>query len=499
MNRTILFFLLCWLLQPIYLPPEIISAEAADFQLSNPGIELRRLQICENCGEPLVVTSIAPGAAVRCPKCRRVQRRLPDSELIIKVYQICPSCSQRLDVSNLKAHEAFRCGACGFEQRVLPEAVYTPPSNAGTGKIPANKTVKASPGLQPPFSREISEPVVPGLNAPEAKSTQEYDIEVENIPDTESTPQTEDETGNNSTPQPVKEEKEISQPHSSGFQNLPDIDNDIEGDVKILVNGEKIFESAIMRRVLAKFERYQLQNKETLSIKDKAELYVTIRKEAEKELINEELIVQEAAREGLIDTPGQETAELLPICRERLISRHAHLFTTPSTGDLLKFYKKNIKEFSSPDQLILDSIVVYNDRSSRRDSRSSEIIASEVKERLDKGVDFTLLASRYSEGAFHNEGGRIRKVDSQFISANFLIKPLRHKSSSLQSGDMFGPIDLPSCKLFVQIAEVKHGSAKPFATVRNEVQKSLTSQSLDREFTNWLSTIRKAAVIEYKK
>ena len=125
------------------------AANAADFQLSNPGIELRRLQICENCSEPLVVTSIAPGAAVRCPKCQRVQRRLPDSELIVKVYQICPSCSQRLDVSNLEPMEAFRCGACNFEQRVLPEAVYNPPSNSGKGKIPAKKIINPSARLLP--------------------------------------------------------------------------------------------------------------------------------------------------------------------------------------------------------------------------------------------------------------------------------------------------------------------------------------------------------------
>ena len=290
MNKPATAMLLLCILQLAYQLPTAEKAQAAEFQLSNPGIELRRLQICENCGEPLVVTSIAPGAAVRCPKCRRVQRRLPDSELIIKVYQICPSCSQRLDVSGLKPMEAFRCGACGFEQRVLPEAVYNPPSNAGKGKIPAEKTVKASPKLQPAPTQDIPEPVIPGLNAPAPQVQQEYDIEIDDM--TENPPQTENNTTGGKKKEPKTEEPVLPPAANNGFLNLPDIDSDIEGDVGILLNGEKIYESSIMRRVLTKFEKYQLQHKKSLSIKEKAALYSEFRKAAENELINERLIIQ---------------------------------------------------------------------------------------------------------------------------------------------------------------------------------------------------------------
>ena len=152
---------------------------AADFQLSDPGIELRKIQICKHCSKPLIVTSIAPGAAVRCPHCQHVQRRLPDSELQTKVYQICPSCSCRLDVSGMKPLEAFKCGSCGFEQRVLPEAVYLPPSDAGTGSIPAQKTILAAPKLTLPPKKQLPEPVVPGLNAKGSPVAPEFSIEIE--------------------------------------------------------------------------------------------------------------------------------------------------------------------------------------------------------------------------------------------------------------------------------------------------------------------------------
>ncbi len=475
-------------------------SNAGEFKLSNPGIELRRIQICEECGEPLVVTSIAPGAAVRCPKCHRVQRRLPDSELKIKVYQICPSCSQRLDVSGLKPNEAFRCGACGFEQRVLPEAVYNPPSNAGTGKIPAEKTIKPAAKILPPVKREIPDAVVPGLNAPEPEVKREFDIEIETS-DTDSDT-TEKKPAENKPKKPRTENNNT--PAATGaYLNLPEMDNDLEGRVSILVNGEKIYESEIMRDLLLKFKKYQAKSNNTLSVKEKAALYSDFRKKTENELITEKLVLQEALKRGYITKKSAISSDnpqmLFSNCKEQLAPEYAQAVTRPTTGELQKYYNSHLREFSYPDQYILDSIVIYNDRISRNDGRSSKIISDEIKSHLDKGVDFTLLASRYSEGAFHNDGGRIRRVNNQFIPADFLIKPLRTKNTSLQSGSMFGPIELPSCILFVQIAEVKKGNVKPFKTVEREVEKTLTRTSMDQAFSNWLDTVRKAAVIEYKK
>ncbi len=500
-----------FLFLPILLLPTLNIAAAADFYLSNPGIELRRLQICENCGKKLVVTSIAPGAAVRCPHCQRVQRRLPDDELIIKVYQICPSCSLRLDVSGLKPMEAFKCGSCNFEQRVLPEAVYQPPSNAGVGKIPAEKTIEPTDRLLPPKTREIEEPVIPGLNAPEGSTKDDFNIEIdESEPKTSSsTPSpTRKNTSNSADTDPVAKDTDTS----GAYLDLPQMDNDIEGSVSILVNGESIFESEIMRSVLSKLELHQTTSDKPLTAKDKANLYTSLRIEAENELIDEKLILQEAVKEGLLNTSEALPASIsnsstmgstqqlnLEYYQNELAQKHAKSFTMPSNGDLLIYYNKNILEYSHPDQVVLDSIVIYNDRSNRRDRRSANIISRDIKSKLDRGVDFTLIASRYSEGPFHKEGGRIRRVDGELIPTNFLIKPLRKYQYSLKSGDMFGPLELPTCNLFIQVADVKKGKAKPFDIVKAEVEKAVTQDSMDREFNKWLASIRRAAVIEYTK
>ncbi len=265
-----------------------------------------------------------------------------------------------------------------------------------------------------------------------------------------------------------------------------------------MVNAEPLYESTIMRRIIAKIEQYQSERGAPIAATEKVRLYQSMRQEAEKELIDEVLIKQEAIRDGII--PATTTEELpLSQFRDQLLTRHTPTPYTPSTAELQQYYRDHRADYTYPDNYILDAIVIFNDRSGKRDSRSSSIIASEIKARLDKGVDFTLLATRYSEGPFHKEGGRIRRVQSQYISDNFLIRPLRRAGRSLQSGEMFGPISLPSCKLFIQIAEEKPGRVKAFATVRKEVEESLTRQSREEAFNQWLASVRKAAVIEYKK
>ena len=64
---------------------------------------------------------------------------------------------------------------------------------------------------------------------------------------------------------------------------------------------------------------------------------------------------------------------------------------------------------------------------------------------------------------------------------------------------MFGPIELPTCKLFVQVSKVKYGKTIPFNTVKDKVEKAVTAHSIETAFNQWLINIRKAAVIEYKK
>ena len=279
----------------------------------------------------------------------------------------------------------------------------------------------------PKKKEEIPEAIVPGLNAPEGAMQEDYDIEIEDFTPGKKPAKNKIKPRDTGT----KKNPESDTPDTSGsYLNLPEMDNDIEGNVSILVNGEAIYESSIMRRILDKFENNQTKNNQQLSIKDKAKFYSKFRKDAENELINELLIMQEAKRCGIPDTttPNSDYTTTLSSYKKQLLETKHQKTNIPSTAELVKYYKNNIKDYSYPDQLVLDSIVIYNDRTSRRDNRNSNIISSEVKERLDKGVDFTLLASRYSEGAFHNEGGRIRRVDSELIPSNFLIKPLRNKN-----------------------------------------------------------------------
>ena len=91
------------------------------------------------------------------------------------------------------------------------------------------------------------------------------------------------------------------------------------------------------------------------------------------------------------------------------------------------------------------------------------------------------------------------KNDTPYIPVNNLIKPLREYQYSLKSDDIFGPFDLPSCKIFIKIISIKRGDIKKFTTVKREVEDILLGGKKEKEFKSWLESVKQAAVIEYIK
>lgn len=186
------------------------TARAADFHIAGPTIELRRLQYCTECDHALVVTTIAPGAAVRCPHCTSVQRRLPNRLLEERVFQVCPSCASRLDVAHLDPHQQLRCGTCGLAQYVLPEAVHRPSSQSGTGRIPPAHVVPDIDG-QPPTWKEHHQS---RQTAPSPGMKQHAPAPT---PSTPSTPRPSPDAAPNAAP-------DTAQPERGGTSSLPPFD-----------------------------------------------------------------------------------------------------------------------------------------------------------------------------------------------------------------------------------------------------------------------------------
>lgn len=467
------------------------NVTAADYHLGNPTIEMRRLQICEKCHEPLVVTSLAPGAAVRCPKCALVQRRLPNSELKVAVYQICPSCTSRLDVSKMKSRSSFKCGFCGLAQRVLPEAVYLPNSKSGTGKIPDGPTIEPSARILKKEGPHIPEPVVPGLNAPSG--------EVEQAPV-------------DGVEEKIEEDVEVTPlvKERISYKQMPELNNQ-DFKASVTVNGNPISQAAVAKAFRRNYKILFRNASDTDSEKFLLEVE-ELRKKITEELIGVELILQSAQEEGVEPSEGDITRELqLSLqtltreeARRKLIiemMRRKHSEKSSDLSSVAKqgFYQKNIKNYSTPDKLSIDAIVIYNERAGRSDLRAASEIAAEIDDLITKGVSFNSLARRYSEGPFRGDGGVVRPARADYIALSSLARPLQEKEAAFTEGNIVGPVELPGCFVFAHVKSIRRGAPKPFYSVVGKVTEDMLLEQNAESFKTWIASLRSNALVQYSE
>lgn len=480
--------------------------QAADFELGSPTIELRRLQYCDGCREPLVVTSIAPGAAVRCPKCERVQRRLPDSELEVKVYQICPSCGARLDLDGLKPLDPLKCGSCGLAQRALAEATSLPKTGAGQGRIPDGPQIAPSTPLQEPSPRVLTAPKVPGLN------TKEYDAPA-------LAGGTADETVGSSLNRPAGgaaapsaaprpgEEKEVDP--------LPDALAPSTQSLRpaVWVNGVPIPEATVARLLRRNYEIIRLNRYFPGAGKADLPRIQQVRDRIVSDLIDHELLLQAGKKDGIVPQPTAIEARIKSSggelsedgAREELVidelhRRHGGNPRKYSESGLREYYQRNPFQFSAPDRYRLRAIVLYTDRTGRPDMRDAEEIAREIKRKTEFGVDFGALAKRYSEGPFRDDEGTVRSSDEQgLIPADNLAHPIRKLLADFTPGKVVGPVTMPGCLLFLKMDEFRRGELRPFEEVQDEVLRAVRLADEDKAFADWVQSLRRASLIEYPK
>ncbi len=486
---------------------DAVQLRAADFELSSPTIEMRRLQYCENCREPLVVTSIAPGAAVRCPKCERVQRRLPDSELEVKVYQICPSCGARLDLNGLKPLDPLKCGSCGLAQRALAEATALPKSNAGQGRIPDGPQIGPSTVIKEPGPRVLTAPKVPGLN------TKEYSAPAfaGGTPDEAVGSSLNNPAGNATgtpsvAPRPGEEREADPLPDSlaPSAQSLRPA---------VWVNGVPIAEATVSRLLRRNYEIIRLNRYFPGAGKADLPKIQQVRDRIVNDLIDHELILQAGRKEGIHPLPAAVEARIKSsggelndeTAKEELVidemhRRHGGNPRKYSETGLREYYQLNPFQFSAPDRYQLRAIVLYIDRTGRPDMRDAEEIAREIRRKVEFGVDFGALAKRYSEGPFRDDEGAVRNSgDEGLIPADNLAHPVRKLLADFTPGKVAGPLTMPGCVLFLKMENFQRGELRPFELVQDEVLRAVRAGDEDKAFSDWVQSLRRASLIEYPK
>jgi len=182
--------------------------------------------------------------------------------------------------------------------------------------------------------------------------------------------------------------------------------------------------------------------------------------------------------------------------KNEMINRQVRAKVNISNEDAERYYKLNMKNYSSGERAQLRHILLsVPEKASGDELREIFGKAGGVYERIKAGEDFAKLAIENSEGAGHADGGNIG-----WVQRGTLVKEIEEVAfEKLSVGQVSQPFRSSMGVHIVKLEARDPGKVPPFATVAPKIKEELYVKALDERFGKWVkSDLRKKHHVDVK-
>ncbi len=282
------------------------------------------------------------------------------------------------------------------------------------------------------------------------------------------------------------------------------------GKVIARVDGEPIYARDVARVVDPVMKR--LRSQSGVSEQELAQREGELKREVLERLIDREVAMREAASIGFRPDPVAvrdrevELAQILAgsgvdirtearrdVTIQEMRRRFAEKPATASPGEIREFYKQHKGQMIQPRMIALDQIVVYDERTYRRDKRSAREIAFAIAAELETGSRFDDVRARYDE--FWEAAGLEYTAPALQVGGG-MSRQILASLGDMRKGAVFGPVFMSGMVLFGKIVDERPEGPAPFEEVKEEIRKKLEADAAERNLDNWLKRLRQKARIE---
>lgn len=156
------------------------------------------------------------------------------------------------------------------------------------------------------------------------------------------------------------------------------------------------------------------------------------------------------------------------------------------------YYRRNIAEYSTPEEIRLSMIVLRVEEDGSDDPAAAKrSMAEEIRSKLADGADFAGMAQMYSEDSTAEAGG-----DWGWIDRKTLNEELNRVAFALQPGQMSRVVQLGDSFYIMRVEARKAAVTKPLAELREEISKKLFEEERLRLQEQWIKTLREKAYVK---
>ena len=164
-----------------------------------------------------------------------------------------------------------------------------------------------------------------------------------------------------------------------------------------------------------------------------------------------------------------------------------------SEKSIIKYYKKNQKEFWEEGKVRARHILFISERgSSDEKSRRSKLRqAKKVLNEIRKGNDFSKLAMKYSEDISASSGG-----DVGFVARGKMVREFEEAVFSLKPGQVSDIVETEYGYHIIKVEEVLPGKTLTLKDAKSRIHQILTMQKQKQVYDDWIDELKNSAFIE---
>ena len=156
------------------------------------------------------------------------------------------------------------------------------------------------------------------------------------------------------------------------------------------------------------------------------------------------------------------------------------------------YYRKNIEQFSTPEEIKLSMIVLRPELdATEEDIAAKKSMAEEIRGKLAAGGDFAGMAQMYSDDSTADFGGDWGWIDRKTLTAD-----ITDAAFQLQTGELSPVTRLGDTFYIMKVDARKPAVRRPLEEVRDEISRKLFEEERLRLQDRWIATLREKAYVK---
>lgn len=200
------------------------------------------------------------------------------------------------------------------------------------------------------------------------------------------------------------------------------------------------------------------------------------------ELINDELANETKLNLSFVKYNSKQLGKV-----QKVTEQERKDFASTNPKDIEDYYKQNLGDYSSPEQVHARHILISN----KDGDEKAKLKIDQIAKRLVK-EDFATVAKEVSE----DPGSKIRGGDLDYFSKGRMVPEFEAAAFSLKTGQVSPPVKTPFGYHIIKLEDKKPASKTPLKEVELDIAKILVGRQKAKEIIKELEALVQAGDIK---